>query len=337
MILNYEALNKLAFGIEYLEEKSGKYFFSRFSEQERELLDYGRDNSFATAGVKLDFITDSKHLNIEVCVENSNPHGRNFYSFDIYKNEKLMCQIKNYNKEPTYPYKNYSFNDRHKYISLGKGIKRITVFFPWSVRGILSKLELDDGCMIKPISKKRKIIMYGDSITQGYDSGMPSHSYAARLSELFDADIINKGIGGSIFMPEITSLKSECHPNLITVAYGTNDWNCDEYENFKMRCEDFFGRLMKNHPKTPVLAIAPIWRADSGEKRKFGVFSGVAEEIKTISQKNKNIYFVDGIDFVPHNKSYYRDGYLHPNDKGFEFYTEKLLEKIIGLNILKTT
>ena len=106
-------------------------------------------------------------MNIEVCAEKSNPHGRNFYSFDIYKNEKLMCQIKNYNKEPTYPYKNYSLNDRHKYVSLGEGIKRITVFFPWSVRGILNKLELDDGAVIKSVSKKRKIIMYGDSISQG--------------------------------------------------------------------------------------------------------------------------------------------------------------------------
>lgn len=35
MILNYELLNKLAFGIEYLEEKGEKYFFSRFSDQER--------------------------------------------------------------------------------------------------------------------------------------------------------------------------------------------------------------------------------------------------------------------------------------------------------------
>lgn len=334
MILNYEALNDIAFGIEYLEENNSKYIFSRFSDQERELFDYGRDNSFATVGVKLDFITDSKHLNIEVCAENSNPHGRNFYSFDIYKNEKLMCQIKNYNKEPTYPYKNYSLNDRHKYVSLGEGIKRITVFFPWSVRGILNKLELDDGCMIKPISKKRKIIMYGDSITQGYDSAMPSRSYASSLSELLDANIINKGIGGTVFMPEIAGIKSKSHPDLITVAYGTNDWNGAEYEFFKRRCTTFFENLTVNYPKTPILAIAPIWRADSSEKRKFGDFSEVAEEIEAVSQRNSNIHFVGGIDFIPHNKLYYRDGCLHPNDMGFDFYTKRLFEKITELNIL---
>ena len=334
MILNYKLLNKLAFGIEYLEENNGKYFFSRFSEQERELLDYGRDNSFATAGVKLDFITDSKHLSIEVCAENSNPHGRNFYSFDIYKNEKLMCQIKNYNNEPTYPYKNYSLNDRHKYVSLGEGIKRITVFYPWSVRGILNKLELDDGAVIKSVSKKRKIIMYGDSSTQGYDSAMPSRSYASSLSEFLDANIINKGIGGTVFMPEIAGIKSKSHPDLITVAYGTNDWNGAEYEFFKRRCTTFFENLTVNYPKTPILAIAPIWRADSSEKRKFGDFSEVAEEIKAVSQRNSNIHFVGGIDFIPHNKLYYRDGCLHPNDMGFDFYTKRLFEKITELNIL---
>lgn len=245
-----------------------------------------------------------------------------------------MCQIKNYNKEPTYPYKNYSLNDRHKYISLGEGIKRITVFFPWSVRGILNKLELDDGAVIKSVSKKRKIIMYGDSITQGYDSAMPSRSYASSLSELLDANIINKGIGGTVFMPEIAGIKSKSHPDLITVAYGTNDWNGAEYEFFKRRCTTFFENLTVNYPKTPILAIAPIWRADSSEKRKFGDFSEVAEEIKAVSQRNSNIHFVGGIDFIPHNKLYYRDGCLHPNDMGFDFYTKRLFEKITELNIL---
>lgn len=202
-------------------------------------MNYGRDNSFATAGVKLDFITDSNNLNIEVCTEKSNPHGRNFYSFDIYKNAKLISQIRNYNKDPKVPYKNYSFNGRHKYINIGKGIKRITVFFPWSVRGILSKLELDDGSVIKSVGKKRKIIMYGDSITQGYDSAMSSRSYASRLSELLDADIINKGIGGTVFIPEIAGVKRKSPPALIVVAYGTNDWNGAEYEWFKRRCTSF--------------------------------------------------------------------------------------------------
>lgn len=334
MILNHEVLNAIALGIECVAGNSGECIFSRFSEQEREVLDYGRDNSFATAGVKLDFITDSKHLNIEICTENANPHGRSFYSFDIYRDEKLIGQIKNYNKEPEYPYRKYSLTGRHKRFALGTGIKRITIFFPWSVQGVLRKLELDDGSVVKPVGRKRKVVMYGDSITQGYDSAMPSRSYASRLSELLDADIINKGIGGSFFMPEIARIRNKCPLDLITVAYGTNDWNGGEYEGFKRRCATFFENLTVNYPKTPVVAIAPIWRADSSEKRRFGDFSAVAEEIKEISTRNKNVHFIDGIDFIPHDKLYYRDGYLHPNDKGFDSYTERLFGKLISLNIL---
>lgn len=66
----------------------------------------------------------------------------------------------------------------------------------------------------------------------------------------------------------------------------------------------------------------------------FGDFSRVAEEIDSVSQKNDSIYFIDGINIIPHNKLYYRDGYLHPNDKGFDFYAEKLFKKITELNIL---
>lgn len=333
MILNYELLNKLAFGIEYLEENNGKYFFSRFSEQERELLDYGRDNSFATAGVKLDFITDSKHLNIEVCAENSNPHGRNFYSFDVCCDGRLVGQIKNYNKEPLYPYKQFSLSDRHKKFSLPDGNKRIKIYFPWSVQGMLSNLEVDDGATVEPVVKKRKMLVYGDSITQGYDAIMPSRSYTSKLAELLDADIVNKGIGGTVFMPEIAEIKKDCIPDIIAVAYGTNDWNVSGFDGFKKRCLSFFENLVKNYPETPILAIAPIWRADSAEKRKFGDFSKIADYLEQISQKYKSVIFIDGIDFIPRDSLYYRDGYLHPNDKGFEFYATNLFQRINLLNI----
>ncbi len=38
------------------------------------------------------------------------------------------------------------------------------------------------------------------------------------------------------------------------------------------------------------------------------------------------IHFINDFYFIPHNKKYYRDGYLHPNDKGFEFYAKELAE-----------
>ena len=324
MKLKYDIIKSLAFGVDYTEIQEDRVVFSRFSKQERNVLNYGKDNSFATAGVRLEFETDSRHLKIKVCVKGSNPHGRNFYSFDVYSNDSLIGQIKNFNKEPQYPYKKYSLADRQKTFTLSGGLKRIRIYFPWSVQGMIKEIEIDDGSSIMPVTHKRKIVMYGDSITQGYDSEKPSRSYASRLTDWLDADGIKKGIGGSVFLPELAGIKASFIPDFITVSYGTNDWNGAVFDSFKKRCTAFYENLTHNYQDTLILAIAPIWRADSGERRVFGDFSKVADTLKDIAAQYKNISFIDGIDFIPKNTEYYHDSYLHPNDRGFDKYADAL-------------
>ena len=129
-------------------------------------------------------------------------------------------------------------------------------------------------------------------------------------------------------MPELSEIKSDYTPNLITVAYGTNDWNICGYDDFEKRCRSFFNNLITNYPDTKILAIAPIWRADCDEERNLGKFSKVAETLKNISVLNKNISFINGIDFIPKDKKYYRDSYLHPNDMGFDFYINSLINEL---------
>ena len=209
MKLNYGIIQKFAFGVSYTEKSDDKIIFSRFSEQERAVLSYGKEKSFTTAGVRLEFDTDSLHLKIATHTEGHIPHGRTFYSFDVYCGNNMIGQIKNFSGEPEYPYSQYTLDDRQKSFTLPAGMKRIRIFFPWSVRGMIKKIEIDDGSVILPAKKSRKIIMYGDYITQGYDAASPSLSYASRLADLLDADCINKGIGGSLFTPELAKIKTD--------------------------------------------------------------------------------------------------------------------------------
>ncbi len=328
MKLKYELIQSLAFGIEYTEINDNKIIFSRFSEQERNGLSYGKDNSHATAGVRIEFETDSKYIKIATSVREANPNGRNFYSFDVYCNGSMVGQIKNFNKEPQYPYRKYNLSDRQKTFYLKSGLKRICIYFPWSVKGMIREIELDNGAVIIPIQKVRKVVMYGDSITQGYDAAKSSLSYASRLTDMLDADVINKGIGGSVFMPELTMHKDNDQPDFITAAYGTNDWKASDFEAFKHRCSAFYKNLIKNYPDTPIFAIAPIWRADIKENHKLGNFSVIADTLKQTADCCKNVHFIDGINFIPKDTVYYRDGYLHPNDDGFKLYADSLIKEL---------
>lgn len=328
MKLEYELIKTLAFGVEYVKTENDKIVFSRFTEQERNALSYGKDNSFSTAGVRIEFETDSKYLKIATSVKESNPDGRNFYSFDVYRNGSMVGQIKNFNSMPQYPYKKYNIADRQKSFCLKPGLKHICIYFPWSVQGMVREIELDDGAIITPIRKPRKVIMYGDSITQGYDAAKPSLSYASRLADMLDADVINKGIGGSVLMPELTKHKGNILPEFITIAYGTNDWRGSDFEDFKNRSHTFCENLVNNYPNTLIFVIAPIWRADNNEIHKLGSFSVVADTLKQIADCRNNLCFIDGFGFIPKDTVYYRDSYLHPNDEGFELYANALIKEL---------
>ena len=129
-------------------------------------------------------------------------------------------------------------------------------------------------------------------------------------------------------MPELTKHKGNILPEFITVAYGTNDWKGSDFEGFKIRSHAFCENLVNNYPNTPIFVIAPIWRADHNEIHKLGKFSVIADTLKQIADCRNNLCFIDGFGFIPKDTVYYRDGYLHPNDEGFELYTDALIKEL---------
>ena len=171
--------------------------------------------------------------------------------------------------------------------------------------------------------------MYGDSITHGYDAINPSNKYATRLANALGYDEYNKGIGGEVFFPPLAELKQPFTPDIITVAYGTNDWSLTEKSQFDKNCKAFYENLSKNYPDTPIFAITPIWRKESvTETRPFGDFALVEEGIREATKDLKNVTVIRGFDLVPKEEKYFADLRLHPNDKGFEYYAKSLYEMI---------
>ena len=57
-------------------------------------------------------------------------------------------------------------------------------------------------------------------------------------------------------------------------------------------------------------------------------FEDVEKEIREAVKGIDNLIVIRGYDLVPKDTSYFADSRLHPNDKGFEKYFEKLSKKI---------
>ena len=334
MKLNYEQIKSAAWGVARVEEKDGYIRLLRFTKEQEELYKTVKEDfhnkTFATAGVRLAFRTNSKKLYFAALFEQAS--SRSYFAIDIKVNGELFETLDNCGGGKVFfenEKENYKLGEYAKEIELPDGENEIMLYFPWSCKVKLSEISIDDGASFEPIKREKQILMIGDSITQGYCAVNPSRRYAALFADAICAEERNKAIGGEIFRSELAALRDENYePDYITVAYGTNDWSCRTREKVNGQCREFYLNLSKNYPKAKIFAIAPIWRADRDRTTDYGSFDLVSQDIENMVKDIPNVTFISAYDCVPEDKKYFADLYLHPNDAGFECYANGLVEKI---------
>lgn len=336
MKLSIEQIRRITKGAErVIEEKEG-FCFYRFSEEEEDFYwERAKDDYYIrtkyTAGIRFLFRTNSKNLTFKTVL--SMTGSRKYFSFDVYANGELVGYLDNFS-ETGLP-QNYITTEvpiadfYEKAFSLGEGDKTVRVYFPWSMKATIKEVSIDDDAYIEAIDIGKKMICYGDSITQGYDVQRPALRYAAQIAEALGAEEINKAIGGERYVPGLAKIKAGYNPHYILVAYGTNDWTHLASEVFRPNCAEFLKAISENYPDAVIFVLTPIWRGDMMEERKFGKFEDVSKYIKELAAPYKNIRVIEGFDLVPKEESYYADGFLHPNDKGFTHYFLNLRRQIL--------
>ena len=324
MKLSYDQICAITQGAVRIEQESDEIRFFRFTEAEQEMYRLRRKESylrsFATAGIRLEFDTDSSFLTLEVQVYPST--SRRYFTQSIFVNGERLGEISGVLAEDA---QNVRIK---KQFPLGSGEKHVCVFLPWSVETRLLAMELSEGASLAPVKKTRKLLAYGDSITQGYDAQKPENAYIVRLAQWLKAELICKAIGGERFCPKLVQLCEVTDPDIITVAYGSNDWSLSERDEFLNDSKEFFRILADRFADVPILTFAPIWRVNLNRQTSVGDFAGVAAHLQRVAAEIENMTVIDCIDFVPHDPAYFQDRVLHPNDCGFQSYADNLIETI---------
>ena len=212
---------------------------------------------------------------------------------------------------------------------LGDGTKTVRIVFPWSVSLGLQELSLEGGSLLAPVKKSKKLLIYGDSITQGACSLYPSQTYTALLAQWLNAEAASKAVGSEFYYPELAEIKQRVCPDYITVAYGINDWYHLSREEFADRCRRFWSAICRNYPAAKKFALTPIYYlADCGE-RPFGPLEDVAALIRKITAEFPNVTVIDCMDFVSRDTADFGDLYVHPNHIGFQKYFKNLKQAMI--------
>ena len=267
----------------------------------------------SAAGMTIDFTTDAASLDFDFLGERAS--SKPYAAIDVYT-DGVMTHHFGVESDNTASF--------HVHADLSEGTKRVTVWLPCLFSASIGNFTLPDGASFTPYRAAKRILFLGDSITQGYVTQHPSLTYTAILSRFFDAETLNQAIAGDLFNESHLDAGLAYKPDVITVAYGTNDWTCGA--DFASSSKAYFDKLTAIYPTVPVFYIPPIWRTDA-EKTTCCTFAEMRKTLIGVASSYKNVRVIDSEYLVPHDSAFFFD-HVHPNTIGFAQYAFNLTEQI---------
>jgi hypothetical protein len=215
----------------------------------------------------------------------------------------------------------YAYEDREE--------RAVWVHLPQSVGLVFAGVVIEEGASVVAVEKpKQKLLCLGDSITQGMDAMSPMTAYTTQLARLLDAELLNQGVGGHIFDVDSFDAALDFEADIVTIAYGTNDWNgntpvAEIQENVRAYLE----KVRARYSLAEIFVLSPIWRTIGDEVREGGTLWDFSRVILETAGAFKNVRCLDGLAMMPHQEHLLPDG-THPNDEGFLHYGLNLYREI---------
>lgn len=312
MKLTYDQIKSVVFGIDHSWTDDGCIRFQRCSDKTAK--DWGSLRwDFAhvavdPAGIRLDFHTDSQWVAILPTAP---------APFDFLVDDMLVR---------TCSWDSYENTEGWVKLPLPEGEHRVSILFPQhsNVNIGIRELELSDGASLKPHTYDCKILFFGDSITHGTGASSSYLSYAWRVSRALNADCRNLAVGGTFFAPGAFPHDLNFDPDIVIIAYGTNDWGFfSGPDRLELRSREFLDLVCQRFAGKNIFGISPLWRINHKEIRSVGTFEACCDIVKN-AHRSHGITLIDGATLVPHQTQFFTDG-LHPNDNGHDCYAQNLL------------
>ena len=184
---------------------------------------------------------------------------------------------------------------------------------------------------LKPLPQRGYLLALGDSITQGYVCGHPSASYPAQVAATLGLDLINQAVAGHVFDEDalggFSSWRAE-PPEVLIVAYGTNDWSWGRSAgSIERAAVGFLERVHRMFPSVPTYVLSPLWRADEHEPMPCGrPLTWMHEMLCRVCSHHENMRVVDGYHGIPKDTQLFADGVLHPGPECMGRVADIMLE-----------
>lgn len=311
MIVKPEILNCYVHGaLELKTEEDGYFRFLRFTKEQIDFFSYEKvfwERCYSSSGIYLEFDTNTTKLAFSYKIDKI----CSFDTIDLWVNGILV-------KSQSYSFENCAGEFVQEFPAGGK---RVRIVLPLYASCALKDFTVDDGCNLVPVKNRgKRVLVLGDSISQGNGAQTSSCSYVWTLSRTLGWNVLNQGIGGYVHHAE-GLMPIDFKPEAILVAFGANDFRSSR---FAEKAEAFYERLSQMYPEVPVYAVSPIWmdREDNAE------LWTAKETLEKVVSRYPNVRFFNGLSMVPHMKEFYMDG-VHPARHGHLHYGASLATAIL--------
>lgn len=293
-------------------------------------IDTARYPSFPTAikrllthstGLVISFKTNSPRIAAKWCVTDSDP-GNNMTPI---MNKGLDLYIK---RNGVWEYAGVgrpegTCNEYVMVQHMSEGEKECLLYLPLYDKVKSLSVGIDSGYQItageNPYAKK-KVALYGSSITQGASASRPGMAYPARLSREMGINFINLGLSGNGKMEKVVA---DMVATIQADAFVLDCFANPSPREITERTAYMVKAIRAAHP------VAPIILVQTGP-RESGNFDSVINQVVRLKNENtriefeklkkegvQNLYLIRGDELLGRDHEGTTDG-VHPNDLGFD-------------------
>lgn len=218
------------------------------------------------------------------------------------------------------------------------GFKEFMINFPLFDEVLDFEIGIHKTAEIKKYlpTKKKAIVFYGTSITQGSSASRPGMAYPSIVSRALNTPVYNLGFDGNgKFEIEFSDILSETNSKLFVIDCVTNS----HPELIRTKALPLILKLHQKNPTVPILLIETITRENTYLDRKDSIFD---DGYRYIKAQNKmlslvfdqakqmgiqNIFYIKGEGLIGYDHEGTIDG-THLNDIGSMRYAKEVQEII---------
>ena len=303
-------------------DNNGDFCLKRMSSELETFYSYSEQalaRAKSMAGVRICFNSDAKQLKLKV------KYGtpvRDFF--------KLYCYIDG--KLQTAGPDEFQAKAEICFNASGNKAKQFELHLPHCCEVIITELELVDATTVNSAPSQAKTwLLIGDSITQGMTATGAIHTFSTLTARQLDLNQHNIAVGGAVLAGKLGKLVKEIDCNLITIAFGTNDFNSSRnLQEFQQATVELLAELtQKDNCKIALITTIP-WPERSTPNDLGLHIELYRDALRQATAKFPSVTLIEGPELIQEDAAMFVDN-VHPNNQGMQIYATNLSKELSKL------